>query len=104
MLASLVQFGAMSQAALGRRLGADRSDMAAYVARLDADGLISRSPDPADRRRNTVAVTPAGRRRFDAMQRRVEEAQDRLLAPLDPARRAALLATLQELVEHHRGP
>jgi hypothetical protein len=38
------------------------------------------------------------------MQRRVEEAQDRLLAPLDPARRSALLATLQELVEHHRRP
>ncbi|MBW0117206.1 hypothetical protein [Pseudonocardia abyssalis] len=57
----------------------------------------------------TVAATPwRSRPPYAAgptpMQRRVEEAQDRLLAPLDPARRSALLATLQELVEHHRRP
>lgn len=102
VLASLVEFGAMSQADLGRRLSADRSDMAAYVARLDGKQLVVRATDPGDRRRNTVAVTARGRRRLAAMHRRVERAQDELLAPLSAARRAEFLAVLQELVEFHR--
>lgn len=102
VLASLVEFGPMSQADLGRRLSADRSDMAAYVARLAGEQLVVRATDPGDRRRNTVAVTARGRRRLAAMHRRVERAQDDLLAPLSAARRAEFLAVLQELVEHHR--
>lgn len=102
VLASLVEFGPMSQADLGRRLSADRSDMAAYVARLAGEQLVVRATDPGDRRRNTVAVTARGRRRLAAMHRRVERAQDDLLAPLSAARRTEFLAVLQELVEHHR--
>lgn len=102
VLASLAQFGAMSQADLGRRLAADRSDMAGYVAHLVEEGLVVRATDPADRRRNVVTITTAGRRRLAAMQRRIDRAQDELLAPLSPARRAELLTILQELVAHHR--
>lgn len=102
VLASLVEFGPMSQAELGRRLAADRSDMAAFVAHLSAEQLVARAPDPDDRRRNIVTITPSGRRRLATMHEQVERAQDDLLAPLDAARRAELIATLQELVEHHR--
>lgn len=102
VLASLAQFGAMSQADLGRRLAADRSDMAGYVTHLVEEELVVRATDPVDRRRNVITIATAGRRRLAAMQRRIDRAQDDLLAPLNPTRRRELLAILQELVEHHR--
>lgn len=102
VLASLAEFGPLSQAELCRRLAADRSDMAGYVVHLEAGQLVRREPDPDDRRRNIVTITSRGRRRLAAMHQRVQRAQDELLAPLDATRRAEFVATLQELVEHHR--
>ncbi|MGH3564435.1 MAG: MarR family winged helix-turn-helix transcriptional regulator [Pseudonocardia sp.] len=102
VLASLVEFGAMSQAELGRRLAVDRSDMAGLITHLAQERLVLRAPDPGDRRRNAITITRSGRRRLAALQRRVERAQDELLAPLSAARRAEFIATLQELVEYHR--
>lgn len=102
VLATLDQFGALSQAELGRRLAVDRSDMVALVNRLVDDGLVSRAPDPTDRRRNTITITEPGRRRLARLDDAAQRAQDELLAPLSEPRRAALLGTLQDLVDHHR--
>lgn len=102
VLASLAEFGPLSQAALCRRLAADRSDMAGYVAHLSTKQLVRREPDPDDRRRNIVTITPQGRRQLSTMQQRVQQAQDELLAPLDATQRAEFVATLQLLVDHHR--
>lgn len=58
-LARLDRGGAMS---LGDLAAAERvtpSTLTRIVAALEADGLISRTPDPADRRVALVAVTPA---------------------------------------------
>src|SRR5215210_6051604 len=60
LLVALREDGPASQAALGRRLAADRSDMHRTVGDLEARGLIAREPDPADRRRNVVTLTAPG--------------------------------------------
>ena len=102
VLAALDEFGAASQATLGRRCGIDPSDMVALMAVLTADGLVERRPDAADRRRNVVTITPAGRRRMDALGDAVAAAQDELLAPLSDAERTRLAALLARVVDHRR--
>lgn len=103
LLAALDEVGPASQAELGRRTTIDRSDMVAAINELVEQGYVARSPDQADRRRNVVSMTPAGRRRLDELDRLLAGVQDRLLAPLSPAERTQLVALLTRLVDHHAG-
>lgn len=100
-LAALEEFGPSSQAELSRRTGIDGSDMVALVTELERDGLVTKEPDPADRRRNSIVLTAAGRRRLAALDTEVGAAQVDLLEPLDARQQAELIALLQRLVEHH---
>ena len=103
VLACLVERGALSQADIGRFLGMDRNNVHGIVSRLDADGLLRRGVDPADRRRNTLDVTAAGRARLEDLERRAEEVQEELLAPLDPAEARQLQALLVKILTAHPG-
>lgn len=104
LLASLEEFGPHSQAELGRRLQVDRSDMVALVNYLEEEGLAVRRRNERDRRRNAISITSAGRRALADLEGHVDDAQDELLAPLDPTQRDTLVALLQQLVDHHRPP
>ena len=101
VLSALDEFGPASQAALGRRCGIDRSDMVALINALSRDGVVARRPDPADRRRNVVTITTAGRRRLRSLEAVVARLQDALLAPLSAAERRQLVGLLRRVVEHH---
>ena len=101
VLAALDEFGPDSQAALGRRCGIDRSDMVALVNDLAGEGLVDRQPDAADRRRNVITITAAGRRRLGTLDTVVAGVQHALLAPLTTAERDELAALLRRVVEHH---
>lgn len=101
VLATIVETGPASQAALGRRIGLDRSDMVAVLNDLAAEGYVERSRDPDDRRANIVRITPAGRgalRRFDRL---IAQADDELLAPLSAAERTQLRNLLERIVADH---
>jgi DNA-binding MarR family transcriptional regulator len=95
--------GPASQADLGRRGGIHLSDLVATLNELVAGGFVERTPDPVDRRRNVITLTPAGRRHLRRLDRQVARAQDELLAPLDGAERATLTVLLHRLLEHHGG-
>lgn len=56
-LTALTEGGPASQSDLSRRTGIYRSDMVAVVNELAERGLVERTPDPADRRRNVITVT-----------------------------------------------
>lgn len=101
LLAVLDDLGPASQAELSRRTTIDRSDMVAIVNELTAQGHVERSPDPTDRRRNVVTITPAGRRQLRKLDRLLARVQDQLLAPLSPEDRAHLVTLLTRLVDHH---
>ena len=103
VLAGLAQYGELSQAELGRRLGIYRSDLVAVLDRLQQDGLIARAPDPRDPRRNALRIMPAGRRRLRRLDTTVSEAQEMMMEPLDAAERTQLISLLQRLVQHHHG-
>ena len=98
VLLALSEDGPASQAAIGRRLGIDRSDMAAVVAELERDGRIARERDPDDRRRNVVTLTAAGRAALTRLDEQVSAAQEELLRPLSRAERAQLSRLLSQLL------
>jgi DNA-binding MarR family transcriptional regulator len=99
VLASLAEQGAASQAALGRRVWIDRSDLHAILGELERDGRVARVRDERDRRRNVVAITPAGQAALARLDRRVKEAQRALLAPLSAAERDELRRLLTRLLD-----
>ena len=101
LLAALEEFGPSSQARLGGRAGMDRSDVVAALNDLSARGMVERTPDPADRRRNIVTITPAGRTHLRRLDQLLDKVQDELLAPLSPAERAQLVRLLTRILEHH---
>jgi DNA-binding MarR family transcriptional regulator len=103
LLAALDELGPASQAELGRRCGIDRSDVVAVLNELAAKDLVRRAPDPADRRRNVVTLTTAGRRELRRMADTLDRVQDTLLAPLSPTDRDELTRLLTTLLDHHSG-
>jgi DNA-binding MarR family transcriptional regulator len=93
LLAALAEFGPCT--------GVDRSDVVAALNELADRGLVKRSPDAADRRRNTVSITAAGRRRLTALDQVLAGVQDKLLSPLSAAERQQLVSLLSRVLEHH---
>ncbi|NUR52252.1 MAG: MarR family transcriptional regulator [Hamadaea sp.] len=102
LLAALDETGPTSQAELGRRTGIDRSDMVATVNDLADRGLVQRTADPEDRRRNIVSVTAAGRRQLAHLDELLGAAQDAYLAPLSAADRRTLIGLLTRVTDYHR--
>jgi DNA-binding MarR family transcriptional regulator len=102
LLATLVEFGPASQAALGRRSCIDRSDVVAALNELEADGYVERTPDPDDGRRNIITVTTTGRRHYKRLTTVVGKAQDEIFAPLSATDRARLATILGKLLTHHQ--
>lgn len=101
VLAALEEFGPLSQADLGRLLGLDRSDVNGIVGRLEAASSLTRQPDPADRRRNIVAITDGGRVRVAELFEQATEVQAELLVALTPAERDQLTGLLAKVLRGH---
>lgn len=101
LLASLDEYGPSSQATLGRNTGIDRSDVVAALNELAAKGLIDRSPDPSDRRRNIITLTADGSRHLQELDEVLAGIQDDLLAPLSSTEREQLTGLLTRLADHH---
>ena len=101
LLAALEEFGPASQSGLSDRTGIYRSDIVATVNELTARKFVERAPDPADRRRNAITLTDAGRRHLRQLDALLAEAQAEFLAPLSAADQAELIRILKLLVGHH---
>jgi MarR family transcriptional regulator, lower aerobic nicotinate degradation pathway regulator len=101
LLATLAEFGPASQAALGRRSGIHLSDMVAAINELADRKLVERVPDSADRRRNIISLTAAGKRQLRRLEKRLAECQDELLVPLSAEERQRLTDLLSRLLDHH---
>lgn len=99
VLTSLAEQGPASQAALGRRLWIDRSDLHAILNDLEREGLVARVRDEQDRRRNLVTLTPVGKAALKRLDKRVDAAQKALLEPLSASDRRELRRLLELLVE-----
>jgi DNA-binding MarR family transcriptional regulator len=72
------------------------------LALLEANGLVERTVDPADRRSSLVAVAPAGRELLQRIRTRKDAYLARRIRELDPQDRATLdraAAILERLLE-----
>jgi MarR family transcriptional regulator, lower aerobic nicotinate degradation pathway regulator len=94
LLAALAQFGPQSQAELSQHSGLDRSDVVRWVDELADRRLVAREQDRADRRRNVVSISPAGRRLVERLDLEIGAAQEQLLAALSRTERRQLITLL----------
>jgi DNA-binding MarR family transcriptional regulator/GNAT superfamily N-acetyltransferase len=79
------------------RLGLDSGYVSRMLGSLERDGLIERRPNPADRRSERLSLTPDGLRAMHELDRLSDELASSVLAPLDDAQRARLLAAQAEV-------
>lgn len=101
VLATLAEVGPSSQADIGRRLGVDRSDMVAILNDLEGEGFVTREPDPADRRRNSVVITRSGRSALARFDRTIAQAEKSILSTLDSEERKTFVGLLQRITSKH---
>jgi DNA-binding MarR family transcriptional regulator len=73
VLSRLGKDGAASASDLAVSERVRPQSVASTLAALDERGLIERRPDPDDRRRQLVSLSPAGRELFEGGQRASEE-------------------------------
>jgi DNA-binding MarR family transcriptional regulator len=86
-----------TQAALAEKIGADKTRIIATLDDLQAAGLISREPDPGDRRARLLSITAAGDQVRRAVQGEIQRNEERLLAELPGTERKAFLSAAQRL-------
>jgi DNA-binding MarR family transcriptional regulator len=87
-----------SQQQAAQRLGIDRTTMVALLDALEGKGLVSRHPHVADRRRNVVELTDAGKEALRRATRASDAAEREFLAPLSPRAAEQLRNSLQTIV------
>ena len=97
VLAAVARGEPSTQLALARKLGVDRTVMTYLLDEIQAEGLVERRPDPADRRARRVELTDAGRARLCELERKLRDAEDHMLAPLGPDERDTLRELLARL-------
>jgi DNA-binding MarR family transcriptional regulator len=100
-LASIDRFGPLTPSELAEIERVKRPSMTRTLACLEREGLIERTPDPADGRSFLVAINGAGRERMARMRRRKSAYLARRLAKLDPEE-VETLARAAELLERIR--
>ncbi len=96
-LSHLAQQPARTQLALAQAIRYDKTRLIGLLDELERDGLITRTPDPTDRRAHAVALTAAGEGRRAAVQADIRAMEDEFLNELNPVERTRLRQTLAEL-------
>jgi DNA-binding MarR family transcriptional regulator len=94
LLSAVASTTMLDQRSAGQLASLDKSTAADVVARLQRNGWIAAEAHPVDRRRKTLALTPVARAALREITPRAQRVQDRLLAPLGPANRRALIRLL----------
>jgi DNA-binding MarR family transcriptional regulator len=97
VLATLAHGSASSQLALAQQIHYDKTRLIALLDGLVAEGLVTRSPDPADRRARVVRLTPSGIQRHAAVRAAIRVVEERKLAGLSPEVRRVLRSALTHL-------
>ena len=101
VLATLRRSGApyrLTPGQLGRSTMVTSGAVTQRLDRLEAEGLVRRTPSPTDRRGVEVELTPAGHEVLDRVLPAHLDVEGRLLAGLDEDQRTAVVQALRLLV------
>ena len=96
-LVRTVEMGRVTQNHLGRLVATDPATIQGVARRLVARGLVTRLPDPADRRTAVLAPTPAGIALAAQVIPAARAITDATLAPLRPDERRQFLQLLRKV-------
>ncbi|MGI5486758.1 MarR family winged helix-turn-helix transcriptional regulator [Microtetraspora malaysiensis] len=99
VLGALDDGSVRTQAALAEAIGADKTRIIGTLDRLQAAGLITREPDPRDRRARILTITDEGRKVRRSVRAEIQANEERLLARLPEADRHGFLRALQALYQ-----
>ncbi|MCE3554067.1 MarR family transcriptional regulator [Pseudonocardia sp. RS11V-5] len=102
VLSALEDGPASTQAELADTVRRDKTRLIPILERLEARGLLRRTPDPADRRNRVVALTGAGREVVASCRAGIREVEADLLADVEPGERAIFVAVLDRLADAAR--
>ncbi|MFB6849237.1 MarR family winged helix-turn-helix transcriptional regulator [Streptomyces sp. NPDC056373] len=94
VLSAVRDLGPVAQADLGRGVRLDPKDLVGVLDDLQSAGTVLREPDPRDRRKNAVSLTPRGARLLERCEKAAHAANDELLAPLSADEREQFTAML----------
>ncbi|MSP48654.1 MAG: MarR family transcriptional regulator [Alphaproteobacteria bacterium] len=98
VLARIAANPGLSQSALGRAVGIERSTVVSLIDRLERRDLVVRGKAAGDRRANALALSAEGRRLFREASRRVRTHERRIARGLTPAEAQVLAGLLKKVV------
>jgi DNA-binding MarR family transcriptional regulator len=90
-----------SPGVLAERIGMTRGGVSKLVDRLVSKKLVTRRERSDDRRFQSIALTPAGRRLIPQLAALADQNDEEFFRPLSAGERAALIATMKKLVQAH---
>jgi DNA-binding MarR family transcriptional regulator len=102
VLSALEERAAPTQSELAAAVGRDKTRLIPILDRLEARGLLRRTPDPADRRNRVVALTDKGRELVRSCRAGIRGVESEMLAAIDPQERAVFVAVLDRLADAAR--
>jgi DNA-binding MarR family transcriptional regulator len=88
----------VTQLALGTTLGLDKTTMTAVLDKLEAQGLLIRTPDPNDRRARIPVVTTAGRELQEKLYHQLTLVEQNMLSGLSLTERDQLRDLLRRVI------
>lgn len=97
ILSTLGELGPCHQKALAQRVVLDPGDIVAYLDGLQKAGHIERERDPADRRRQIVAITESGRTILAASDALLDDVEAEVFGPATEQERRLLAAALARI-------
>lgn len=100
VLAVLADRPGLAQKELCEELDLDRSTIADVCARLEKNGLVTRTPAVDDRRRNVLELTDAGRAELARLRPLIEAVQVELTGGLTQTEHEQLRILLKKLLTH----
>jgi len=102
VLSALEEGAAPTQSELAAAVGRDKTRLIPILDRLEARGLLRRTPDPADRRNRVVALTDEGRELVRSCRAGIRGVEAEMLAAIDPEERHVCVAVLDRLADAAR--
>jgi DNA-binding MarR family transcriptional regulator len=89
----------LTQSALARAVGIERSTMVAVIDALESRGLVERRPSPLDRRSYALVLSDQGNALIEKLRPMVSSHEDRIAANLSDEERAQLIALLSKVAD-----
>jgi len=99
LMARLSEGASLSQKELALRMTSDPSTVRAMLVLLEQQGLVRRQPHPTDGRARTVALTPAGRRKFRQLWRAGDSIRTRAVSEMSSDEAITLVRLLRQFAE-----